>query len=578
MKRSLLILSSLILSACGTGGAETQVVAGGAPQVVDEQGVAANCTTCHGKDGASSKDGAPFLAGQHQEYIVSAIREYVIGARPHKSMRDAVVELTDAERLAVAEYFASMDTPWKGAEEPKPPAATRVDKRAVAAGKRIARQCTSCHGDEGVSTRPGVPNLAGLQPDYFKRSLRSYLSGERTGAAIMKNFKYSLSKKDIGNLAAYFASLEPAKTPLAISGSIKWGRKSAARCVGCHGAGGNSINPDIPSLAGQNGRYLKTAMQHYRDGKRKNAMMRKAVAGFSDKKIENIAAYYSRQKPSSPLTGESGKPGVFDPIADGGRLAASCDGCHGKDGNGAEPGIPRLTGLAPPYLFQAIRAYKTGARSNDTMRMFTASLSDVAIEKVSMFYATREPTENKHTGKGNAEAGAKVASACAACHGDKGISSDPKVPSLAGQDAGYLISAIAEYAAGKRAVEAMTDAVKELDRQAVSDVAAYYASQRGKRPAFRRPESPASWLAKCERCHGPAGYGDQPDKPILTGQVQSYLFASMNAYRLGTRRHSTMNIMLSEMTLSEIDALATYYARQNKPKRRETAPQADNRK
>jgi len=39
-----------------------------------------------------------------------------------------------------------------------------------------------------------------------------------------------------------------------------------------------------------------------------------------------------------------------------------------------------------------------------------------------------------------------------------------------------------------------------------------------------------------------------------------------------------MNVVLSEMTPSEIDALATYYARQNKPKEREKAPQADNRK
>lgn len=553
----------LALAACGSENTgEGIAVAALAPELIDERGITADCDTCHGKDGATSVNDAPFLAGQHQQYLIAAIREYVVGARRHKSMRDSVVALTDAERQVVAEHYARLDTPWKGA---KPAAAGRIDKRAAAAGKRIARQCTSCHGGKGISTRPGVPNLAGLQPDYFKRSLRSYLSGERVGADIMKNFKYSLSKRDIDNLAAYFASLKPGKAALATQGSVKWGRKSAADCVGCHGANGNSINPDIPSLAGQDGRYLKIAMQHYRDGERKNAMMKKAVAGFSEQKIANLAAYYSRQKPASSATGESGKPGVFDPLGDGARLAASCDGCHGKNGNGGQRGIPRLTGLAPDYLFAAIQAYQRGERNNETMRMFTRTLSDVAIEKVSLFYATQVPSENKQRGEGNASAGEEISTACAGCHGEKGISPDPKVPGLAGQDAAYLVSAIQEYASGKRRYEAMTDAVKGLDKQAVKDVATWYASLSGVRPEIRLPESPAHWVVKCSRCHGPAGYSEQPDKPILTGQVESYLVKSLIAYRDGTRKHSMMNAMLSEISLSEIAALAAYYAQQSKP-------------
>lgn len=556
------------LTACSSGDAAESEVIASVPEVVDEQGIISACSSCHGKNGATSVNGAPFLAGQHQEYLLSAIREYVVGTRQHEFMRDSVVALTDAERLSIAEHYANMDAPWRGVEKAKPASAARIDKRAIAAGKRIARQCTSCHGGKGISTRPGVPNLAGLQPDYFKRSLRAYLSGERSGAEIMKNFKYSLSKQDVNNLAAYFASLKPGKTSMTTQGSVKWGRKSAASCVGCHGANGNSINVDIPSLAGQNGRYLKVAMQHYRDGERKNSMMKKAVAKFSDRKIDNLSAYYSRQKPAKPGSGESSKPGVFDPIADGAKLAASCDGCHGKNGNGGQRGIPRLTGLSPDYLLTAVQAYKSGERKNETMQMFTVSLSDLAIEKVSLFYATQEPGKNMQLGKGNVEAGETVSAGCAACHGEKGVSSDPKVPSLAGQDAKYLVSAIYEYAGGKRHVEAMTDAVKELDKQAVKDVATYYASLNGARPEMRIPQNPVSWVEKCERCHGLAGYSEQPDKPILSGQVQSYLVKSLIAYRNGTRKHSMMNAMLDGMSLSEIHALAAYYARQSKPEKK----------
>ncbi len=562
---SAFILMALV--ACGSENAGTGVAVASVPEVVDEQGITAICDTCHGKDGATSINGAPFLAGQHQQYLIAAIREYVVGERQHTAMRDAVVALTDAERLSVAVHYARLDTPWKGAGKGRSASTGGIDKHAVAAGKRIARQCTSCHGGKGISTRPGVPNLAGLQPDYFKRSLRTYLSGERVGADIMKNFKYSLSTRDIDNLAAYFARLKPGKAALATQGSVKWGRKSAAGCVGCHGANGNSINPDIPSLAGQDGRYLKTSLQYYRDGERKNAMMKQAVAGFSDQKIANLAAYYSRQKPASPASGESGKPGVFDPLGDGARLAASCDGCHGKNGNGGQRGVPRLTGLALDYLFAAIQAYKAGERKNETMQMFTRTLSDVAIEKVSLFYATQAPSENKQLGKGDVVAGEKISAACAGCHGEKGISTDPKIPGLAGQDAAYLASAIREYASGKRHHQAMTDTVKGLDKQAIGDVATWYASLSGARPEARLPESPTRWIVKCNRCHGPAGYSAQPDKPILTGQMESYLVKSLIAYRDGTRKHSMMNAMLAEISLSEINALAAYYARQSRPEK-----------
>lgn len=540
---------------------------------VDDKSITAPCSGCHGRDGITSVGGAPFLAGQHPEYLVAAIREYVIGARPHERMRDSVVSLTDAEREAVANFYASLDGPWKGAEKAKP-MAKEIDPKAVRAGKRIARQCTSCHGDNGASTRPGVPNLAGLRPDYFKRSLRAYLSGERTGAEIMKNFKYALSKRDIDNLADYFASLKPQRTSLAVSGNVKAGRKAVTTCIGCHGDKGNSINPDIPSLAGQNGRYLIVAMKHYRDGERKNSLMRKALHGFRNRTIQNIAAYYSRQTPASPASGESAEPGVFDPIADGGRLAATCDGCHGKHGNGGLQGIPRLSGQSPVYLFGAIKAYRDGGRGNENMKMFAASLSDVAIEKVSMFYATQAPTPNAEPGKGDLAAGEKIAAGCTTCHGEQGVSKDPKVPSLAAQNAAYLVSAIGEYASGKRAHEAMRDAVKELDKPAMRNVAAYFSAQSAAQPEFRHPEQPETWIVKCVRCHGPDGNSVQADKPIIAGQLQSYLNLTLIEYHEGKRRHSMMNAMLSEASLSEIQALAAYFAQQVKTPRKVEEPPA----
>lgn len=75
------------------------------------------------------------------------------------------------------------------------------------AGKAMAAQvCAACHGPEGNKpTAPENPILAGQHQDYLVKALKDYKSGKRNNA-IMKGFTASLSRQDIENLAAWFAS------------------------------------------------------------------------------------------------------------------------------------------------------------------------------------------------------------------------------------------------------------------------------------------------------------------------------------------------------------------------------------
>ena len=43
-------------------------------------------------------------------------------------------------------------------------------------------------------------------------------------------------------------------------------RNSPVTCAACHGADGNSVNPEWPSLAGQHVGYLTMSLTDYRDG------------------------------------------------------------------------------------------------------------------------------------------------------------------------------------------------------------------------------------------------------------------------------------------------------------------------
>jgi cytochrome c553 len=71
---------------------------------------------------------------------------------------------------------------------------------------KAAQVCAACHGPEGNKpSAPDQPILAGQHYDYLVRSLTDYKIGRRNNP-IMKGFAAQLSKQDIEDLAAWFAS------------------------------------------------------------------------------------------------------------------------------------------------------------------------------------------------------------------------------------------------------------------------------------------------------------------------------------------------------------------------------------
>lgn len=78
----------------------------------------------------------------------------------------------------------------------------------IAAGKeKAAAICAACHGADGLTAiDPSYPKLAGQYPDYLARALSDYKTGIRKNA-IMAGMAAALSKDDIANISAYYASL-----------------------------------------------------------------------------------------------------------------------------------------------------------------------------------------------------------------------------------------------------------------------------------------------------------------------------------------------------------------------------------
>jgi len=86
--------------------------AGTAPQA------AALCVTCHGKDGVTIAPMYPSLAGQHEDYIVRALREYKKGGRKNPIMTGFVQNLSDDDIEALARYFSAQHPQLQTEERP----------------------------------------------------------------------------------------------------------------------------------------------------------------------------------------------------------------------------------------------------------------------------------------------------------------------------------------------------------------------------------------------------------------------------------------------------------------------------
>jgi cytochrome c553 len=72
--------------------------------------------------------------------------------------------------------------------------------------KKAAEVCAACHGPDGNKPLDATqPVLAGQHYDYLVRALTDYKIGRRNNP-IMKGFAGQLSKKEIEDLSAWFAS------------------------------------------------------------------------------------------------------------------------------------------------------------------------------------------------------------------------------------------------------------------------------------------------------------------------------------------------------------------------------------
>jgi cytochrome c553 len=73
-----------------------------------------------------------------------------------------------------------------------------------------SKMCAGCHGVNGISPSPTIPNLAGQKRAYLIREINDYRSGDRTDPMMSKVAK-ALNDDDVEELAEYFSKLRVAE-------------------------------------------------------------------------------------------------------------------------------------------------------------------------------------------------------------------------------------------------------------------------------------------------------------------------------------------------------------------------------
>jgi cytochrome c553 len=67
------------------------------------------CVTCHGVQGAAVKPAPPTLAGQHEDYLLHALKRYKEGARIGSVMTAFAANLSEDDMKLIAAWYASQD-------------------------------------------------------------------------------------------------------------------------------------------------------------------------------------------------------------------------------------------------------------------------------------------------------------------------------------------------------------------------------------------------------------------------------------------------------------------------------------
>ena len=168
----------------------------------------------------------------------------------------------------------------------------------------VRRECSTCHGAQGISVSPMFPNLAAQTEAYLEAQLKAFRDRSRAdphAQAFMWGMAAQLPDARIKEIAQYFseqkAPLGEASDPAEIAAGKKIFEEGlpgqdVPACAACHGdkAQGNQV---FPRLAGQRRSYLERQLEAFAANLRENEIMHSNAQHLTALQISQVSAYLS---------------------------------------------------------------------------------------------------------------------------------------------------------------------------------------------------------------------------------------------------------------------------------------------
>jgi len=122
-----------------------------------------------------------------------------------------------------------------------------------------------------------------------------------------------------------------------------------------------------------------------------------------------------------------------------------CASCHGPTGVSDRYFVPNLAGQHYAYLVRQLRHFRTthengDMRENATMDWHALRMDEDDIDRIAGYYSAQACEAGIFTWTGG-----ELDNSCTSCHGKKGISADPTIPNLAGQQVYYMMRQVVAF-------------------------------------------------------------------------------------------------------------------------------------
>jgi cytochrome c553 len=169
-------------------------------------------------------------------------------------------------------------------------------------------------------------------------------------------------------------------------------------------------------------------------------------------------------------------------VAAGRAKSQACAACHGADGNAPSGELPNLAGQSWRYIYQQLRDFQEGRRSNPPMAPLVANLTRDDMMAIANYYAA-QPLKPSSFAVDEAKARLGKAKAeetlCSMCHLG-GLLGQNEIPRLAGQNYAYVVAQLKAFRDRTRTNDAgtMASVARTLSEADIDNLGHYVAGLR----------------------------------------------------------------------------------------------------